>query len=399
MSLLTSNTQILKEAYFGGSKHLKEAEKHIADLIEIAKNSDSKFQLSKCATNKKLENALAKQFGVKSVNIHWMRSPYAAKLYTRPYITQFSGISEYINKKNYNLTKTFKNSDKEIFLSGSDSFLTDVGFTPDEILAALLHEIGHNFDTTTLRMVTGLPGFWCTKMFSRLAMYIDRVADAIVRKFSDFFDPLMDFFFLMDKELLFIAPIQRIFKLFTPKQNSINIDGKIFKQMMLNSILSSFAGYGSERFSDSFAASYGYGVQLNSALAKLDRFYKQDTMYGTIVNNIPVVNCLYSYALIFNDIIVSISSVHPDNGNRLKSTINKLKRDLNDPSISKELKKAIEKDLDALEELYDDYLEVKDIPEFKTGVLTAYRKMNDKFFGGKFNIHEILNKEYERNEV
>ena len=52
MSLLTSNTQILKEAYFGGSKHLKEAEKHIADLIEIAKNSDSKFQLSKCATNK-----------------------------------------------------------------------------------------------------------------------------------------------------------------------------------------------------------------------------------------------------------------------------------------------------------------------------------------------------------
>lgn len=399
MSLLTSNTQVLKEAYFGGSKHLKEAEKHIADLIEIAKNSDSKYQLSKCPTNKKLEDALAKQFGLKLVNIHWMRNP-SANLYTRPYIAQFSGIGEYINKKNYNLTKTFKNADKKIYISSTDSFLTDVGLTPDEILAALLHEIGHNFDTTTLRMVMGLPSLWCATIFSRAGRRADIISDNIVRKFSDFFDPLMDFFHLFNKEMNFLEPISRIINMITPKKTPSNPTyPKLRRKMLFNQFLHSFAGYGSERFSDSFAASYGYGVSLNRGLIKLEKFYKEDTMYGVFVNNIPVLDCLYSYALIFNNIVVSIMAVHPDNGIRLKSTINKLKRDLNDPSISKEMKKVIEDDLDTLESLYDDYLEVKDLPEFKTSVLTAYRKMNDKLFGGKFNIHEILNKEYERSEV
>ena len=401
MSLLSSNTQILRESFFGGSKELKQAEKLIEQLIVVAEKnrSNAKFKLSECETNKKLEKTLAKQFGVQSVNIHWMMSPIAT-LYTRPYITSFSGISEYYNRKNYKNTKVFKNSEKQIYISSNDGFLLDVGLTPEEILATLLHEIGHNFDTTALRIITGMPVFWYSIIISNYGAAIDKIRDEILRKFDKISKPFMQMMLLITKEMSFLSPIERIVKLM---KNGFTAPTMIQSEKYRNTVLAifgtSFAGYGGERFSDSFAASYGYGVPLNSALAKIDKFYSEGTFYGTVVNNIPVVNCIYSFAYIFNNICRSIMAVHPDNGIRMKSTINKLKRDLNDPSVDKQLKKVIIKDLETLEQMYDDYLNVKDIPEYKTCVLVAYRKMCDKVFGGKFNVHELLNSLYEYEEV
>lgn len=401
MLILTNNVSILKEAYFGSSKYLKEAEEHIARLIEIAKKSNSKFKLSECPANKKLESALAKQFGVESVNIHWMRSP-SANAYTRPYMTQFSGISEYINKKNYNSTKVFRNSSKKIFLSSTDTILTGVGFTPEEILAVILHEIGHNFDTTTLRMFQGIPFFWASTIISNLGHITDMVTDSIIRQFSILLDPVMDLFHLFTKEMGFFSPITRIINFIKnlPSLKSLKMIEYVpdYFQIATN-IINFGAAYGSERFADSFATSYGYGPQLSNALMKLDSFYKENTFIGEIVNEIPVVNCVYSFAVVFDDIITSMKSVHPQTGTRIKISLNKLKRDLADPSIDAGMKKAIGKDIDALEKLYDDYLEVRDIPEYRTCVLVGYRKMNEKIFGGKLNIHEILNMVYEKEEV
>lgn len=403
MSLLSSKTQILRESFFGGSKELKQAEKLIEQLIVIAEKnrSNGKFKLSDCETNKKLEKTLAKQFGVQSVNIHWMMSPIAT-LYTRPYMTSFSGVSEYYNRENYKKTKVFKNSEKQIYISSNDGFLLDVGLTPEEILATLLHEIGHNFDTTALRIIAGIPVFWYSIAISNYGAAIDKTKDEILRKIDKISQPFTQMMFLITKEMSFLAPIERIGKLI---RNGFSFTGpswmkpENYKKAALANFGMSFAGYGAERFSDSFATSYGYGVPLNSALGKLDRFYNEGTFYGAVINNIPVVNCMYSFAFIFNNICTSIMGVHPDNGIRMKSTINKLKRDLNDPSVDKQLKKVIIKDLETLEQMYDDYLNVKDMPEYKTCVLVAYRKMCNKLFGGKFNVHELLNLLYEYEEV
>lgn len=401
MSLISTNVHILKEAYFGGSKQLKEAERLIDSLILIAKQKQDEptFKLSESPTNKKLENVLASQFGVKSIKLYWCRTP-DARIYTRPYITQFSGISEYINKKNYKLTKVFKNKDKEIFITGTDSLLTDADLSSQEILAIILHEIGHNFDTTALRMITGLPLFWISKFVSNAAKRFDERFDNIVRKHSKFYDPLMNYFFLFSKEMSFLRPILNLLPKNTTSQQTQNKQETPMKWMYtFMGFIGSFPSYGSERFSDSFATSYGYGQYLGTALMKLESYYKEDTAFGAIINSTPVLNCMYAYASIFDSIVQSLFTTHPDNGARIKASINKLKRDLNDPSISKELKAQVEKDLAALEDVYNDYLQVEDIPEFRNQVLVAYRMMNEKIFGGKFNIHEILDPIYSRSEV
>lgn len=401
MSLLSNNTQILKEAYFGNSNYLKQAVKHIDELMEVANKSDSKYELSKSRPNKKLEEVLAKQFGVKSVNIHWMRVE-RANFYTRPYISQFSGISEYVNRTEYEKMKIFKNSEKEIYITGTDSFLTNVGLTPEEVLACILHEIGHNFDTTVLKIMQGLPVFWMSKIMSRAGRIVDLVRDSIRRKISKIYDPIQTIWFLYMKEMTFMGPIQRIQKIFSPNNHLMGpneyIKTILGGSLIMNAI-STMPGYGGERFADSFATSYGYGPEIGTALMKLQSYYKENTFYGSVINSIPVLNSIYSCAIIFGELVSSITGVHPENGTRIKASINKLRRDLNDPSIDPALKKAIQKDLDAMEQVYEDYLSVKDIPEFKTGVLESYRRMNDKVFGSKLNIHEILNKLYEEEEV
>ena len=400
MLTLNNNIQILKESYFGKSKHLEEAERLLDNLILIAKQKqdDGSFKLSETSTNKKLEKVLVNQFGVKDIHIDWIRTPNAS-MHTRPYITQFSGVNEFINKKNYNLTKVFKNKDKEIFITGTDSLLTSVGLTAQEILGIILHEIGHNFDTTTLAMVTGLPVFWVSKFMNKVSKTIEDKKDDFVRKNSNFYDILMDYLFIFSREMSFLRPITRLLPIIKPVERPDNESEMPTSKMRMIGFIGTISTYGSERFADSFAASYGYAQHLSSALLKLEKYYKGDTSFGAIVNSTPILKTLYAYANIYDSMMRSITCGHPEDGVRIKASINKLKRDINDPSISKELKAEIKKDLEALEDLYDSYLKVEDMPEFKNKVSVAHRMMSEKLFQGKFNVHEIFDPIYTLSEV
>ncbi len=114
-------------------------------------------------------------------------------------------------------------------------------------------------------------------------------------------------------------------------------------------------GYLGERFADGFAASYGFGEALTSALGKFDgNGISYDNIIDDAVGSIPIVSHLYAAACIPGMLLWGLVDVHPSFENRAYSIINDLKSDLNDPSLSPAMKKQLQKEMNDAEISLDD---------------------------------------------
>ena len=160
--MLTTNFTPVTESYFGKTKTLIEAEKVVRDIIKefkmkgLGKRIVTAAEINKSPLNRKLEALLQEQFGFGELKIHWLGAPTVSMFGTT------NGIVKLINSKMPKLPIQANNggyydsSHNYLCVIGIYCGILDVGVTADQVMAFILHEIGHQFNCAPLSTLVSI---------------------------------------------------------------------------------------------------------------------------------------------------------------------------------------------------------------------------------------------------
>lgn len=257
-------------------------------------------------------------------------------------------------------------------------------FTTPEIMAILLHEVGHNFNSS-INKANGC----LTSLFVALAIYIDillnfspgnlinaikdtnfyrkyvdrlgkslRERDALPVNIYDMYVQVIDIIkhggniisdairvLSMGTYTLALGVISGVISILTFVSNPINLLLNIFLLKL---------GYTSEESADNFVAIYGYGSELANGLRKMGG--KEGASASVIMkafDQIPIISTLMHLNEVPAFLLLAITDEHTNNVSRIKDQIELLERELNKEDIDPKMVKYIKSDIKLCEEALD----------------------------------------------
>lgn len=291
--------------------------------------------------------------------------------------------------------------------------------TGAEMLALVLHEIGHNFQCTPLANIG-----WFLPFLDLFEINVDAAKKHNVAKNPAFIRFIN---YILDNELsnewyafktkfsnllyeIFSSALKPLIMLSDVIGKALNNIKWMYVQMMpfllgalsivgaavqirnLNpaTILNIFCGYSGEVFADSFAVAYGYGPELSSAMSKLGAHY--ELSYNRLMDN-PILGPLYQINIVTFEIIQDVFNLdpHPSNQRRILNMMEKLEREIKSGQLPPSLKKSAMEDLKKNRRIYQKYLNAE-VGDKQFALIASYRTLNDSMFGGKLDIKHTINK-------
>ena len=391
----------LKEAFVGKTHELLLAEQYIAQLREKYMVKDNGYyELAKSFGNinmdpllRKIEECLEKEFGFTNVYIVVSLTVAEAQCITFPVhynVAKYKEISEAFKNKNTGIK--FDPKDDLAFIACiTSSMLFFPAFSHAEVLAVLLHEIGHNFEAPLLdntfipscfkvygdvfirnimvseNMVDAITGLAVTMIFGLSSNFMAEVSKKNTNKGVHYvIDGL-----LLAKDLLFnvlgklstgvvdfiwrdIIGLNPVFLKSWSLTRAINLTiqrlCKLFKKepLKLTYILSDKI---SEKTADRFAAYYGYGTELSTALMKLTdtNGSKYSKYMGGIdlqsaAREIPILGHYIGFCnFLTTEVFGIMTDPHPTSMERGKDMLMTLKKDLKRLKFISDLPNVLEK--------------------------------------------------------
>jgi hypothetical protein len=392
------NRQMLKEAYYGKTKNLKEVDKKFNIVVEKINKvfTDPNYEVTIKALNKVLnneirdiENLFKKEFKVKEFYLSMYSSiPLGNVVFRFP-------NNAYTFAKGFNIFRPSKKENKNT-VKGTSDFVIGVAFdiglvhysdlTGEELAAIIMHEIGHNMERSSLSIFRFLSPHVVGNVIQLFAienifpymMSLNKWIEDVLTKNPALYN-LFKFFNNIEHELsVILQPVGNFIAL-------PNLIARIGSQGVVEPLI----GYGSEMYSDSFASSYGYAVPLSSALNKLNE--KRGSGTANVIKNAPIINLLYDFSNVTTSLVVGIIDVHPHTVVRVNNQLKKLKRDLKDDSIDPRMKKEIQADIDDMEKFinneYQTYSHSKHGPRIFSFL---YNKLITDGFKGNADLRDAL---------
>ena len=406
----------LKEAFVGKTHELLLAEQYIAQLREkyMVKNNGY-YELAKSLGNinmdpllRKIEECLEKEFGFTNVYIVVSLTVAEAQCITFPVhynVAKYKEISEAFKNKNTGIK--FDPKDDLAFIACiTSSLLFFPALSNAEILAVLLHEIGHNFEAPLLdntfipscfkvygdvfirnimvseNMVDAITGLAVTMIFGLSSNFMAEVSKKNTNKGVHYvIDGL-----LLVKDLLLnvlgklstgvvdfiwrdIIGLNPVFLKSWSLTRAINLTiqrlCKLFKKepLKLTYILSDKI---SEKTADRFAAYYGYGTELSTALMKLTD--TRGSMYSkymggidlqSAAREIPILGHYIGFCnFLTTEVFGIMTDPHPTSMERGKDMLMTLKKDLKRSDISPKMRKQLSAEVAKMEATYLLYRDV-----------------------------------------
>jgi hypothetical protein len=353
---------LLNEAYFGKDEKLLEIEDIFRELQQ-SYHADRKQEITYFSPKiKRIEEILQEKFNIKYVFLNYLSLAGSHTLFLSSLNTLF-----HINS-NYILTDKelkFKNEFPFILISMDLPNLLQT-LQPDEILAILLHEVGHNFKINSITsvginiaqliifniliLVQFLPFIISTtvgklsflsKPIDLLLTYISRIFKIIYEGVDNKFPQFLYIFSSIIKILSTILSVARIPQAMFMKFTNLF-------QIMYNSLIGGSITH--EKYSDNFATSLGYGNSLISALEKMTT--KSTPIY---IKNKEDENLNLIISTYIDFLISAVTGMsHPNNANRLKDQIKYLKDELDRNNVDSKKKSEILNEINKLENLYSD---------------------------------------------
>lgn len=375
---------ILLEAYTGKNSNMKKAEAALSKFVDMLyegyKGDDKHFyndiapKLDNNKYIKEVEKYLNNEFKFKSLKIQFsILDPLAfnAGPHTIPSVFRFF--------RGNDVEKINKSIDVVVFMDVA--YVVENNLTAGEVMAIILHEIGHSLDLSAPSrfvayfdtiMTLGLQPF-VSDLYRGLKLNINSIIDNVLtvpalRKSVVYYQHLL-------REINSVMRITNISYL--PLYTMYGL-----QQTMRGVHLKYYA----ERKSDSVAVKYGYGPELASSLNKLSQVTAQ-TDFEKLVKSNPFTGLLYDlYDATF--MVVSILfKPHPANINRAKNALYKLEDDLKDPNIPQSLKKEIKKEIQQLEKIVKDM----ETPSFKQNEYRLFTALTNRVIGfGRGRDRNIL---------
>lgn len=374
------NEKFIDEAYFGKTEAMLELEKAIGDL-----RKDYSFKKNYVATPeiKRIENAVIKQFNMEyfSFNIipQNICNAFTYTIGKRFDIIITDKLSKMIIADQQNGYRYRDGNGLVIVTCIYGGVLANPKITDAEIVAILLHEIGHNFSQAISNDIKianrWMLYYWIlivimraitskgTSLFKdipftisnnniyqnvkkrlemphgRIYAWMDNVAGSI-----------NDFTFNLDR---FCTKILRwsILSLFTSEEKLLAGKEKSFDYR--NNIKKN-AGRQDEVIADKFAAIYGYGPEQFSVLTKLTaETYPADD----VIRQLPYGEVILRYNKI-NSLDMFKKDVHPNNIQRLNTMEEALNFELQKKNLDPEMRKIIKSQVKEMEWLRSEYLRI-----------------------------------------
>lgn len=404
----------INEAYFGKPKKCLEMEKCIHRLREKYGNDSiiggqgiGVVEQSEDWIN--LRTLIEDQFGFYSVTLILMRdtSPNAC---TIPITITFDGVLEaQKNARIHNGIKYTKDAKYCTLIMVTEGLFFNKEFTDGEVLAVMLHEVGHNFDAAISRQMT--PFTFIDLGLSLISGIMNMDQSVVIQFFTSFTKTRRGIFVFMNKVMqnkawalidymqwLSKIPMSLISKALMPILKVAGIGLGLLK-MTANPFISNYislSGYNRENMADKFAAMHGYGPEFATGITKM-------TMepIGTeeVINRIPILGHMYGLVLVMYAYVFSFSDPHQILSARLRSIAEVLEGDLDRSDIDGKTKKQIRNDIKRMESTLDNIESEKKIGYSKQVELGYYKLMARMFpdYGDFFR--GVLNDRYTNNKT
>lgn len=383
----------VSEAYYGKLPEFVELEELFDSLIKKAKvDKYNKCNPNKYPENAKIQKIFSKLFGFKKSFLYWEPFTTAnAYTYSLNAFLVFTDKKKMIEKRP---ETGFYDSSHNILLTVYVSVgLLELGLSARELIAIILHEIGHNFDYSNYHKFEMI--LWSIFNWSipiEIANYKNNTNDMKNDMYIKITDQGDDIYKHQKKRDAMIKRMkqneQKYYK-YTKRLNGFifTLTGFIYVpiSILLSPITPIFniGGEKSEIFADSFATAYGYGTELMDALGKL-----QD---GTSVYNpkSPVSRFLLDMGTLMGEVMqLTTGEVHGTDMKRCKECIKKLKHDLKTNDFPPELKEELVEEINRLTRIYKSFYKIESGDRLK--ITKMYRKMIALVFQGNPSITKFL---------
>lgn len=437
----------INEAYINKTRRCLEMEKCIeklrtkymaSDDLSTALGSNTMQTVASDSEWIKWQSLIEDEFGFYSVSLNLDFSMASPNAYTLPVHLAIDAWPRL--RKSLTVGKTFIKFDKKdelcTYIAITPELLFSKILTPQEILAIILHEVGHNFEfpvlvtmqpinvLSTLATIFGTlasgqislyptlfvaictPG---TKLKNSIKKYIQKNKD--LQLALDVFDTIRTFpIRLLNIFLFCFMPLLTSLGL----GSVINYIASIAKpdKFVQNLIFGSLS-FKSEKVADQFVAIVGYGPELASALNKIN--YTHDYIgISEALAKVPIVGHIMGLNEYVFGHVASVFDGHPDINTRCMSLVKILEKDLEDPRIDSKTKAMVKKDIkliyDAVGKFKQGNVKLRtnddmtnyemetrglldDMVNFFLGSYGDIRSViMDKIVGGSSEIHDSLEK-------
>lgn len=417
MNEMYDDFNVLTETYYGKTDGLKKAEKLCETVI---KNCHKVYEgtysgnINDSKEVKEMEKIFAKEFnigefsltfymlntGLLSTSIKNMN--FAPNAFTYPSSMQFF-------KKTKENKKVADASDAFVSVNIDIALVTTLDMTPEEMMGVILHEIGHCMNATLFAFLAQLPGIrffkelkndidngniasvlttilvFVFKMpFVKLITQIDRVLNDMASKSPVLAGFVKQLSIIITEVIDILRPFKRLAKI-------ANISPTKYISAALDP--DTLFGYQAERFSDSFATAYGYGVGVGTFMDKLDK--NKNSIVQDVNKIAPAFAIGRDLARVSVDIVYSMLDPHPKHAARIINQLNQMKRSLNDPNLDSSVRKELLYNIERYEKIINmEILNGNQDPTKETGVSVVrlmYNTIIIKVFNGKIDPRELMN--------
>lgn len=403
--------QIVNEAYVGKSKTLLEIEKAIGELRKMIKPNTP----DNCKEVLSINRLVEKQFGMHIFALHidptsWF-SGYTYVL-GKYYDFAMGQPWKYVTGDKQNGYRFTDNNKFTIVTYLSYGMLADPQYTDAEIVAIMLHEIGHNFGdciydklySYNIKLVENYrKALYQLIIFTVILAPFTAGATLLltakyVKMYNDFTHGGANKTKTEKKDRKRSQRITKFFQSLTAKKNDKRLENQIksnrrnpnYPKIIDNAYKQYSDKYKkqirksedrqSEVFADKFAGVYGYSVELSTALSKAERIYtsksyqiadkaaKGDPYYQQLNDDI-------SEALMkFGDL-----DVHPELTQRINSNIELLKKEYEKSTIDPAVKKELLQQIKDMEKLINDLTDAQNkIINIDKAQALYNKKINDQ---------------------
>lgn len=365
---------IINEEYFKNIK-LEKVKNLLHDLREEYKYNETRVNTD--TKVKEISLLIEEIFGFKSFQLIIEQSKFP-NAFTYPLSSKIDkwNYKKCIRKTNQGLMFT-KEAGVNIVAHITSALLFDTKFTDDEIIAILLHEIGHNFSDSidnTLGIFSNIKKVLAIPSIIVNPKGVSNTLTGSVTKYNDYMRKnYPDLVAGFNSVKLFLGTLNYVCISFNramstipnfAAQNLINTFNQIIQTAIRNPVglvmrtVFNFFGKEDEYVSDSFVAMYGYGSSLSSALLKLERH--NPTVVDDVFKSTEFGALYYALFVETTDFIrILFSDNHPSTAKRLLNVLDELKQEYDQSYINEKTKKEIKKEITEIENMIKDELENK----------------------------------------
>lgn len=389
------------ETFVGKKKELLAGEKSLNTIIQYVKNSyvhgfevksdkktNSLSVLNTHPANIELEKVIAKLFRFKSLRIRWVVTPLA-------------NASTYPNSlaafdKNYKIDSDGidYNDMLHAVINMNVGLISTADLNSGELMAILLHEIGHIFDTSAAYSISlaasGFHNLIAKTAVDGVFYYgggkvkFYEIIDEIRKSNPKFFDKINYFANTIGVLGKAMSEVNVLTMMFAYAGMFMKKAGETLTMIMRMNPIHTLMRYNMEKNADKFAVDYGYGKESISAHVKLKK------ANGPLVaNKIPIASWIYDFNMLpFNMMSLYIAG-YPSDLNRARTMIDDYEKYLKDPNVPEEAKAQIALGLKEMKRIYNWELSIKNDQNKKEIFTWASRNMSEFLFRGKGDIREF----------